>query len=318
MKSNPKISIIIVHFFGVDYIIDCLDSVFKSDYPDLEVIVVFNGNKDDSYKIVKEKFPQVISILNKKNLGFAKANNQGIKKSRGEIIFLLNDDTIIHPKLISVLVKELMSSADIGIVGPKIYYRDEPEKIWFAGGKIDWSKGKTFHLGRNLTDKELVNDLQKEVDFITGCALMIKREVIDKIGLLDKVFFAFYEDADWCQKAKKAGYKVIYVPFGGVWHHKSATAGKIFFGKEKEENYLWLALVYLWRDFLKESRRYKNKFIFFKRHLPSNLRFKFFLRFIFISTPVFFWITIYKIPKSFFKLVFKHPKKGLKQNNEIS
>jgi len=304
MKNTPKISIIIIHFFGIDYIIDCLGSVFKSDYPNFEVIVVFNGNKDSSYEIIKQKFPQVISVLNKKNLGFAKANNQGIKKSSGEVVFLLNDDIIIHPKLISVLVKELMSSADIGIVGPKIYYRDEPEKIWFAGGMINWVKQETYHLGRNVNDKNW-QDNEKKVDFISGCALMIKKEIINKIGLLDEKFFAFYEDADWCQKAKKAGYKIIYVPFGGVWHHKSATAGKIFFGREKEKNYLWLALNYFWRDLQKEFRRHKNKFIFFNRYLPKRLKFVFFIKFIFILTPIFFWAIIYSIPKSIFKLALK-------------
>ncbi|MDD5015275.1 MAG: glycosyltransferase, partial [Atribacterota bacterium] len=76
MENSPKISIIIVHFFGIDYIINCLNSVFKSDYPNFEVIVIFNGNKDKSFEVVRQKFPQVITVLNKKNFGFAKANNQ--------------------------------------------------------------------------------------------------------------------------------------------------------------------------------------------------------------------------------------------------
>lgn len=299
MKKLSKVSIIIVHFFGIDYIVNCLESVFKSDYPNFEVIVVFNGNKDGSYEIVKHKFPKVIPILNKKNLGFAKANNQGIKKGTGDIVFLLNDDTIIHPQLISVLVEELMSSSDIGIVGSKIYYINEPDKIWFGGGKINWHKQETHHLKLNK---------KAEVDFITGCALMIKKKVINKIGLLDEIFFAFYEDSDWCQKAKKAGYKVVYIPFGGIWHHKSATAGKVFFGKEKEKNYLWLFFTYLRRDFLQEFRRHRNKFIFFNRHLSSDLKFKFYLKFVFISIPFFLWTVVYRIPKSLLHIFLKKKK----------
>ena len=297
MKNNPKISIIIVHFFGIDYLINCLDSVFKSDYSDFEVIVVFNGNKDSSYEIVKQKFPQVITVLNKKNLGFAKANNQAIKTSSGELVFLLNDDTVIHPKLISALSEKLVNSDEIGIVGPKIYYADEPSKIWFAGGVVDWKKQESYHLGRNVDDKNW-EDAEKEVDFITGCALIIKKEAIDKIGLLDERFFTFYEDADWCLRAKKSGYKVVYVPFGGVWHHKSATAGKIFFGREKEKNILWLALTYYYRDAIKEFRRYKNKIIFFNRYLAGKNKAIFLLKSIFIATPVLIWSVIYKIPKS--------------------
>ncbi|MFH1456931.1 MAG: glycosyltransferase family 2 protein, partial [Patescibacteria group bacterium] len=298
------ISIIIVHFFGVNYIIDCLNSVFNSDYLELEVVVVFNGNKDGSYEIVREKFSQVICVFNKKNLGFSKANNQGIKKSTGDIVFLLNDDTVIHRELISILSKELTISEAIGIVGPKIYYYNS-KKIWFAGGKIDWERQKTYHIGVDVKDGKLKNDKKRKVDFITGCALMIKKEVINKIGLLDEKFFAFYEDADWCQKTKKERYEVIYIPFGGVWHHKSATAGNIFFGKEKEKNLLWLIFNYFWRDLKKEFRRYKNKFIFFNRHLPNRLKLLFFMKFIFILTPILFWNIIYNIPKSILNLGFK-------------
>jgi len=305
MEKKPQVSIIIVHFFGIDYIVNCLNSVLKSDYSNLEVVVVFNGNEDGSFGIIKEKFPQIISILNKKNLGFAKANNQGIKSSKGEIVFLLNDDTVINSQLVSVLVKELIASIDVGIVGPKIYFMSEINKIWFAGGKINWIKQETYHLGIDLGNKDWEDDKKKEVDFITGCALMAKREVVNKIGLLDEIFFAFYEDADWCQKAKKAGYKVIYIPFGGVWHHKSATAGKVFFGKEKEKKYLWLITIYFWRNFLKEFRKYKNRFIFFNRYLSNNLKFKFYLKFIFISTPVFLWTLIYKMPEDLLYIFLK-------------
>jgi len=297
MESNHKISIIIVHFFGIDYLINCLNSVFKSDYSNLEVIVVFNGNKDGSCEVVKQKFPQIISILNKKNLGFAKANNQAIKISSGELIFLLNDDTVIHLRLISVLSEKLINSDEIGIVGPKIYYADESSKIWFAGGVVDWKKQESYHLGKNVDDKNW-KDAEKEVDFITGCALMIKRGVIDKIGLLDEKFFAFYEDADWCLRAKKKGYEVVYIPFGGVWHHKSATAGKIFFGKEKRKNILWLILAYFYRDTTKEFRGYKNKIIFFNRYLSKKDKIIFLLKSVFVATPILIWNVIYKIPKS--------------------
>lgn len=257
----PKVSVIIVTWNGSKHISDCLELVEKSAYSNYEIIAVDNGSKDGTPELIRRKFPRVKLILNKKNLGFAGGNNQGIKKAEGEIIFLLNDDTKIHPDLIGVLAQELESSSQIGIVGPKIYFMHEPNKVWFAGGKIDWAKGKSYHLGRNLTDKELIGDLKKEVDFITGCALMIKREVINKIGLLDEVFFAFYEDADWCQKAKKAGYQVVYIPFGGVWHIKSATASRLPLIKQK-----FLA--------------YRNRFIFYMRHNDFKRKITFLIRFI--------------------------------------
>lgn len=287
-QDNSKVSIIIAVYNGARHIVNCLESIQKSTYQNYEIIVVDNGSKDGSPDLIKKQFPGLRLILNKKNLGFTGGNNQGMKQAQGGIIFLLNDDTIIHPDLIQVLVQELESLSEIGIVGPKIYFMNEKDKVWFAGGKIDWPKSKTSHFGRDLLDNELVNDLKKEVDFITGCALMIKKEVIEKIGLLDDVFFAFYEDSDWCQKAKKAGYKVIYIPFGGVWHIKSATASTVFMSDIQGKyfrmlgRYLKFSIFFKWKN-------YRNRLIFFMRHAPFRYKILFLIRFIFIFTPKFLW-----------------------------
>jgi len=261
MNFEPKISIIIVNYNGQDFLTDCLESVLKSDYPDFEVILVDNNSSDDSINIVKNKFSQVKIIINKKNLGFARANNIGIKQAIGDAIFLLNNDTVIDPQLIKRLVSELFKTENIGIVGPKIYFANTENIIWFAGGKIDWENFNSWHLNRNKTDQDLASDVLREVDFITGCALMIKKDVINKIGLLDNKFFAYYEDADWCQRAKKAGFKIVYVPFGGVWHIKSATARR----------YVSYRLKYnLWR----------NRFIFYWRYAPKKYRIKLLVEYI--------------------------------------
>jgi len=319
-----KVSIIILTWNGVGHIFNCLESVQKSTYQNYEIIVVDNGSKDGTSDLIKNNFPNVKLILNKKNLGFTGGNNIGIKQASGNIVFLLNDDTKIHPDLIETLIKELKNSLKIGIVGPKIYFmpalsadRDEPNKIWFAGGKIDWVKSDSLHLGRNLIDKELINDSKKEVDFITGCALMIKKEVIDKIGLLDDKFFAFYEDADWCQKAKKAGYQVIYIPFGGVWHIKSATASRVFLDDLKSQikgkNIITKIKIYfkmIGRYVLNVNRQkyriYRNRFIFFMRHASFKYKINFLIRFIFIFTPKFLWSITGQMFLSVFKITKKH------------
>ena len=317
MTNKSKVSIIIVNCDGGRHILNCLKSVKKSTYPNYEIIVVDNGSRDGSPDLIKKNFPDVKLILNKKNIGFTGGNNVGMKNAKGDIYFLLNDDTVIRPDLIKILVKELESSPKIGIVGPKIYFMDEPGKIWFAGGKIDWSKSKTFHIGRNLKDKELVYDFKRETDFITGCALMIKKEVVDKIGLLDKSFFIYYEDADWSQKAKKAGYKVIYIPFGGVWHIKSATTSRVFLDdlrnqlkKAKTIKKIRIYFKIAWRYLLGASRweyrSYRNQFIFFIRQAPLKYKIIFLIKFVFIFTPQFLWAVIYQIPLSLFKIVLKH------------
>jgi GT2 family glycosyltransferase len=306
--SKIKISIVMVHMVGRDYLLNCLESIYKSDHSNFEIIVVFNGNFENNYELIGEKFPKVRRFLNSKNFGFPAANNRGIKKATGEFIFWLNDDTLIHPKLLTILATELLDK-QVGLVGSKMFYMDEPEKIWFAGGKIDWRRQEIIHLGRNFLEKDWPDE-KKEVDCVTGCALMTRRDVIDKVGLLDEAYFAYFEDTDWNLKVKQAGYKLIYVPFGGVWHAKSFTTGQMFWGKEKSRSIFWLLPEYFRRYFMKEYRRFRNKYVFFNRYIPREYKNIFYAKTLFIEFPMFVWAVIYKIPKSLIYFVRKFFQKG--------
>jgi len=308
MRNYPKVSVNVLTHNAIKYISNCLESILKSNYPNYEIIVVDNNSKDGTPELIARKFPQVKLVLSEKNLGCSGGHNLGIKQAKGDIFFFLDDDTIIHPDLIRVLVEELESSPQIGVTGPKIYSMNEPDKILFAGGKIDWAKSDSYVLGRDLTDKELGDDLKKEVDFITGCALMIKREVINKIGLFNNVYFAFYEDADLCQRAKKAGYHVIYMPFGGVWHMKSATSGTVFLDDLKSQKkgvriYLKMVGRYLKGSVNIKYIQYRNRLIFYIKHSPRKINFL--IRYVFIFTPKFLW-SVVQIPWSIFKIANKH------------
>jgi len=299
--QQTKISVIIVNCNGLSYILDCLKSVYNSNYSNYEVIVSDNGSIDGSVEQIKKNFPLVKIVLNGRNIGFSEGNNAALRQATGKLFFLLNDDTVIHPDLLSVLAKEIESDPNIGIVGPKIYFMNEKDRIWFAGGFIDWPKSTGGNIGRGLQDYELVNDVKREVDFITGCALMIKKEVVDKIGLLDKKFFIYYEDADWCQRAKKAGYKVRYLPFGGVWHAKSVTSVRHVVNKQQSK-------MRIIGEYLKNSNRmkytkYRNRFVFFMRHQPAKYKFKFLLKFILITTPAFIWDILIKTPTSLIRTI---------------
>ncbi len=306
--AEKKISIVIVHMVGRQYLLNCLESILKSEHKNIEIIIVFNDNLEDNYELIGSKYPNIKRILNDKNYGFPRANNQGVKIATGEFIFWLNDDTLIHPKLLTILAKEL-SDKQVGLVGPKMFYMDEPEKICFAGGKIDWRRQEVSHLGRNFLDKDWPDE-KKEVDYVTGCALMTKREVIDKVGLLDEAYFAYGEDTDWNLKVKQAGYKLVYVPFGGVWHAKSFTTGQIFWGKEKSRSVFWLLPAYFSRCFMKEYRRFRNKFVLFNRYIPREYKNIFYARTLFIDFPLFVWAVFYKIPKSTLYFVRKFISKG--------
>ncbi len=133
VENYPKVSVNVLTNNAVNYISDCLESILKSNYPDYEIIVVDNDSRDGTPELIARKFPQVKLVLSNKNLGCAGGHNIGIEYAKGDIFFFLDDDTTIHPDLIKVLVEELENSPQIGIIGPKIYSMNEPDKILFAG-----------------------------------------------------------------------------------------------------------------------------------------------------------------------------------------
>lgn len=171
---------------------------------------------------------KLIITKNEKNYGFTGGNNIGIKyilrEKKTDYILLLNNDTVVDGNFLTELVKVAESDPKIGIVGPKIYYYDEPNKIWFAGGKINRRLGKTKHLGVHRIDKGQFESIKK-VDYIAGCAFLVKDEVFDKIGLLDKEYFCYFEDLDFCVRAQKEQYYCFYIPKAKIWHKVSQVSG---------------------------------------------------------------------------------------------
>ena len=154
-------------------------------------------------------------------------NNAGIRHvlaGEADYILLLNNDTIVDPAMIDELLAVMSPDPTIGISGPKMLYFDEPETIWCAGNRIDWRTGDSVRLQAEQPDA-LADDRQREVDFITGCAICLRREVVERIGLLDERFFIYYEETDWCMRAAGAGWRTIYVPQARLWHKVSATMG---------------------------------------------------------------------------------------------
>lgn len=230
---QPKVMIVVVNYNSENITLECLNSVFKIDYQNYFVVLVDNGSSNNLAKIIKTKFPNIILIENKKNIGFAPAINQVIKNFKDyDYLLLLNNDTIVDKNFLSLLIQ----IKDAGILGGTIYYYNS-DKIWFAGGKIRWLRGLCSHL-KNINYK-------KKVDFITGCCFLLKKEVINCIGNLDERL-VYAEDVDWCIRAKNKGYKIIFVPDSKIWHRISQTFGK------KTPNYYY----YLTR----------SRMLFFKKH----------------------------------------------------
>ena len=224
-NEKPLVYIILINWNGLEDTLECLESLRKIAYPNFRVIVVDNGSKDNQAEIIKEKFPEIKLIKNKQNMGYVIANNQGIElalKRSADYILLLNNDTVVERNFLDILIKYAEQSKNVGILSPKILYYDF-NKIWSVGGKI-LPGGITILTGKGK-DHNCYTTEVIETDFVSGCAMLIKRSVIETIGFLDPIYFAYFEDADFCLRAKNFGYKIVVIPKSVIYHKKSSSSG---------------------------------------------------------------------------------------------
>ncbi|RME35162.1 MAG: glycosyltransferase family 2 protein [Thermoflexia bacterium] len=216
-----KVSVIIPVWNGREYLPKCLDALLAQDYPDFEVIVVDNASADGSADLVAEKYPQVRLIRNLQNRGFAGGCNTGLQAAQGDVLVLLNQDAIPQPGWLSSIV-EALRNPQVGVVGCKLLYPDG-ETIQHAGGWIEWPLGLAHHFGRGEKDNGQWDE-PGEVDYVTGAAMAFWRDVLQKVGLMDEGFWpGYFEDADFCFRAREAGYKVCYVPSAVAFHAETTS-----------------------------------------------------------------------------------------------
>jgi GT2 family glycosyltransferase len=224
----PSVTLLVLTYNGREMVLACLESVMQSTYDNLHVVVIDNGGSDGTPEAVNSAWGDRVEVLRiEHNVKFSRANNQGIRlamERSADYVMLLNDDTVIAPETVSELVDAAESDPAIGFVGPKIYYWKPEDRIWFAGGLVFPARGTAKHIGIRETDHGQY-DRVRDVDYITGCAMMGRRKMIEQIGLLDPAFKAYYEDSDWCMRAARAGWRRVYVPSGRVWHKISASTG---------------------------------------------------------------------------------------------
>jgi len=229
MKMNPRVAIVIVNYNSTEDTIECLQSLKNISYDNAEIIVVDNGSNHDSVEKL-QNFNNGFSLLTTEtNLGFAGGNNIGIRYAidhKAGYVLLLNNDTVVGSDFIEPLLDTVLNSNKAGVVGGKIFYYDDPERIWYAGGSLNCFSGRTKHIGKNKTDTGKY-DKTREVSFITGCLMLIPREVIENVGMMDEKYFLYFEDADWCYRIRKAGYRLIYSPLARIYHKESATTQKL-------------------------------------------------------------------------------------------
>ncbi|MBM3205364.1 glycosyltransferase family 2 protein [Candidatus Shapirobacteria bacterium] len=246
-----KVAVIILHFHNQQLTDDCLSSVknLQTDKFRVETIVV-NNNPSEKIDALKKKYLKVIFLKTQKNLGFAGGNNLGLNKAlnnKPEFLLILNNDTLLDKNLLKELLKATGKDEEIGILGPKIYFapgyefhheqyhpQEKGKVIWYAGGLIDWRNLVCSHRGVDEIDHGQYQ-IPGETDFVSGCAMLIKKEVLKKIGFFDEKYFLYLEDVDFCQRAKKAGFKVAFVPQAKLWH-LNAQSSEV--GGELQDYYL--------------------------------------------------------------------------------
>ena len=213
---QPKIYIIILNWNGLTDTLECMESVFKLNYENFHVVVIDNGSIDSDSKIIKINFPQVTLIQNKENLGFTEGNNIGITyaiSQKANYIWLLNNDTIVDKECLLNIVKEAELSDSIGLVSPVIYYYDSPDEIQFAGSHMNWKD-------ITLIYKPIIeqNEIKGKSLCLWGTALLLKANMVERIGLLKKEYFAYWEDIEYSIRAIKYGYTNKICSSGKVFH----------------------------------------------------------------------------------------------------
>ncbi len=258
--KRPLVSIITVNYNQSQVTRDLLLSLQKITYPNVEIFVVDNGSPHDTPEKLAEEFPEIILMISPENLGFAGGNNLAVNKSRGKYCLFINNDTEVEPDFLEPLVDRFESDQSIGMMSPKIRFHHTPDTIQYAG----YTPFHPVTLRQHLIGFRTVDHGQFDTGGFTfaahGAAMMIPMKVIEEIGLMDEIFFLYYEEHDWCERIKRAGYRVYYESKSLVWHKESISTGResplkayyitrnriLFARRNSRVPIKWLSLIYLY------------------------------------------------------------------------
>lgn len=260
MGEEPSVAIILLNYCNYQDTISCIETIKKIKYTNYKVFIIDNHSPNESLSKLNRFINQNITVVDSgRNGGFAYGNNIGIRYAldKGfEYFLLLNNDTLVEPDFLTKLVYDGALGAGGDIVTSRIMYNSDRFKVWYAGGEIDWSNLRAVHY--DINKNKYSNNSVKEVDFISGCCMLISRKCIEKIGLLPEDYFMYYEDMDFCQHAKEMGKKLVYVPSSTIYHCVSASGG----GSNSP-----FAIEWTNRARRKFYQNYKYNIPFYKRYL---------------------------------------------------
>ena len=226
-ETAPRLWCVVLSWNGRNDTLACLKSLLLSRYDGLRIVVIDNASTDGSVAAVRSAFPDIPIIENSENLRWAGGNNVGIRyamEQGADYILLLNNDIEVDAEMIARLAQAASELPEAGILAPKIYYAAQPDVIWYAGGGVSLWRGLFWHDG--IREKDVGQfEKARDVDYITGCAMLIRRAVLEQIGELDERFYLYGEDVDYSLRAKASGYRLRLVPGATMRHKVSASLG---------------------------------------------------------------------------------------------
>lgn len=227
MKQLIDISFITVCYNGFDDTCELIESLKQIIHSvSYEIIVVDNASRKDEASELQTRYPDIKAIRSERNLGFAGGNNLGIREAAGKYIFLINNDTFIEEDGLSYLIERLENDVKIGAVSPKIRFAFPPRNIQFAGfTPLSYATLRNESIGFGCPDNGSF-DTPHTSPYLHGAAIMLKREAIDKAGLMPEAYFLYYEELDWCVSLRRAGYELWYEPRFTVFHKESQSTGQ--------------------------------------------------------------------------------------------
>ena len=226
-SATPRVAIVLLNWNSTEDTLACIESIRNLTYKSFQVVVIDNSSRQAEYLTLKSRCINELILRQKRNLGFARGCNAGIRwalQNGFEYVWLLNNDTVVAPESLSDLVRAMQSDPRIGIAGGMLYYWNDPERIQMAGGFIDGETGRGGRLGLDELDTGQFRD-DFDVDYVSGGILLARSEAIREVGLLDERFFMYYEDTDWGVRMRARGWRVVTASAAKAWHKDKATAG---------------------------------------------------------------------------------------------
>jgi GT2 family glycosyltransferase len=250
-SKTPLVAIIILNWNGLKDTLECLESVHRQEYPNFDVIVVDNASTDNSVQGIRHAWPEVVLLENRENIGYTGGNNVGMHYAvdcGADYVWLLNNDTTVSPDALSRLVAKGEKEPDVGLVSPAVYYYEDPARVQFRGGLVD-EENYRLVLVKDDEDCEAILGSRADDVWLTGTALLVKRQVIDRIGYLRAGLFAYWEDVDYSLRSSRCGsFRNVMEPTASIYHKgplpesmQSQRPPHYFYYMTRNKFYFWIS-----------------------------------------------------------------------------